>query len=158
MRRAQLFSQPFMLVFALLVGASVLIWGAYQVVQLSQYATHVQLVDATNSFRNEVQKYFYLDEGSTKLYPVRFPGDITYLCVSDKTTPVFTPNIPPAELTKNFIQARPENVFVLPHDAYPTTFFQVDHAKPASHNPLCVRNGQQLKLVSKGDYVEISLA
>ena len=155
-RRGQLLSEPFVFVFALIVGAMILIWGMYYVLRLNEVGESVELTSFVNTLRKDVESYYYLDEGSSKLITIKLPGKIDFLCVKGE-----------GQLNNNeilnkypgfdfILENNDKNVFFAPINAYRVTIYNIENLKPAGKNPLCFKNNEKAKLTTKSNYVEIS--
>lgn len=160
-KRGQLLGQPFIMIFGLIAGALILAWGIYQVYQLIDLSKDVQVEDYINGFSKDVQRYYYLEQGSSNKFKISLPQEYSYICFVDRVNPFYCSNGPipcikPPNYNHPFVIARKsDNVFVYSKSdvlAYHVPYLRT----PATENPLCVKNMMNVLLTSKGTYVEVS--
>ncbi|MDP6642023.1 MAG: hypothetical protein QGF74_01420 [Candidatus Nanoarchaeia archaeon] len=156
-KRGQLLSTPFIYVFALIIGSLILIWGMNYVYKLKDTAEIVEVNTFLSDLRKDVDSFFYLDEGSSKVISIRMPSKIDYICFKDKEIPLNNDDILDGNPGFRFIlENTNKSVFFLPTDAYRTTTYDIDNIKPKTQNPSCFRNGEKIKITTETDHVEIS--
>lgn len=158
-KRGQLLGQPFVMVFALIVGALILTWGIYEVYKLLAVAKDVEVNDYISTLGKDVDRYYYLEPGSSNRFRVSLPSDFSHICfVSREPSATLDSNpVPkPNNYNHNFVLARKgDNVFV--YSAKDVSAFYVPYVRPpSSSNPSCFANNAFLTLTSKGTYVEVS--
>ena len=76
-------SQPFVYIFALIVGALILVWGGKTVLDLLQTGSQVNVGTFIKSLEEDVAAYKNFGEGSRTTKKVDFPQEITYICFLD---------------------------------------------------------------------------
>lgn len=168
MKKGQMLSQPFVYIFALIVGGLILVWGGKTVLDLVQTGSQVNVGSFVKSLEEDVAAYKNFGEGSRTARKIDFPQDITYICFLDlEKKPVDCKRkekdnkfvkCNAAELDEEFafqIEEPNKNVYVLPLDAVKINAFKIDDLKPADGNPFCVRNGVDVEIISKVGYVEV---
>lgn len=167
-KKGQMLSQPFVYIFALIVGALILVWGGKTVLDLLQTGSQVNVGSYIKSLEQDVAAYKNFGEGSKTAKKVDFPQDITYICFLDlersandckrKGANNKIVKCKPEELDEEFafqIEEPNKNVYILPTDAVKINAFNIKDLKPAQGNPFCVRNGQDIEIISKVSYVEV---
>ena len=77
-------SQPLFWVFALFVGGLILIWGGWQIYKLTTFANEIQVNDFIVTLTADVESYYFLDEGSSKVMQVNLPQGLNYICFKDE--------------------------------------------------------------------------
>ena len=155
-KRGQLLSEPLVLVFALIVGAMILMWGMYYVLKLKDVGESVEISTFISNLRKDVDSFYYLDEGSSKIINIRLLSKIDYVCF--KGSGSFNNQQILAKYPEfDFIfENNDKNIFFLPLDAYRVTIYNIENLRSTGLNPLCFKNGEKAKLTTKATYVEIS--
>ncbi len=150
--KAQLFSLPFILIFALVVGALILLFGFNMIDNLVQTGKAAETTKFVTGFRNDVQRYYFFERGSQKVVNVNLPGDIMYICFKD------------ASMTEKTDMLDTKSTFMLQNDRQNNLFFfPAGRYKPVSVNNLgspelktyCTGNGNSVIIRSEGEYVSI---
>lgn len=169
MKKGQMLSQPFVYIFALVVGALILVWGGKTVLDLVNTGSQINVAKLVKDLEQDAAAYKNFDEGSRTSRKLQFPDDITYICFLDmerkandclrkeKGNKII--KCTATELDEDFafqIEEPNKNIYVLPTTAVKVGAFKVDDLKPELGNPLCVRNGLDITISSKVDHVEIS--
>ncbi len=148
MKRGELFSQPFIMIFALIIMALIIVFGIRSFNQVKDAADDVELVKFVSKLQEEVNRYYNFDVGSSKKMSLFAPAKAKEICFYDPARRI---NIQLDEFTKTTIEAqRNANTFFLPLDNYKKTSFAVDHLKNADReNPLCLnqQNGRFIFLI-----------
>lgn len=168
-KKGQMLSQPFVYIFALVVGALILVWGGKTVLDLVNTGSQVNVGSYIESLESDVAAYKNFGEGSKTSKKVDFPQDITYICFLDleknptdcqrKEAGNKIVKCKPAELDEDFafqIEVPNKNIYVLPLSAVKINSFLVEDLKPKLGNPFCVRNGQDIIIESMVDHVVVS--
>ena len=162
-KRGQLFGQPFVFIFALIVGALILIFGARYIIQLKDTGEQVQVVKFIERLREDVNQYYFLDVGSSKIIRINLPNKVKGICfkkVLESTSDILGPLERFSSDFSRIITNDPNiNVVILPLNIYPN--FKVDHLGSQVESSLlwnaCFENGKNFKIVSAGDKVNIAL-
>jgi hypothetical protein len=156
-KRGQILGQPIIFILALIIGALVLTYGLYYTFKLKDVGESIELSQFVLNLREDVQSYYYLDSGSSKVTTIRLPSKLRYVCFKGK-----------GSLNNNEILERHEgfdfilqsydqrNIFFLPFDAYTNTVFNIDNLEIKGKNPLCFKNGEKAKITTQSTFVEIS--
>ncbi len=170
-KKGQLLSQPFIYIFALILGALILVWGVKTIMDLQETSELVELGTFVKSFEKEVNKYFYYNEGTKRMYDIRLPNKIDYMCVIDtenfdkdkeciiKTSKEEYSERPCSMLEESLalrlsVNANNgKNIQFVPTDAAKLSKFNIEHLKPENDQALCVVNMGQMKLTSKVSHV-----
>jgi len=156
-KRGQLLGQPFMMIFALIVGALILAWGAYEVYKLVNVAKDVQAADYISNLRSDVNRYYYYVPGSSNKFKVGLPASYDYICfVNHNSTLNPAPSVKPPNYNHVFVDARKsDDVFV--YSKNDVLAYNVPYVRPPDgKNPLCLKNQKSFILTSKGNYVEVN--
>ncbi len=162
-KRGQLLAQPFVMIFAIIVGALILTWGIYEVYKLINVSCDVELVDYITTLKKDVQRYYYYESGSSNKFKINLPCEASYICFVSHDIPFYCSVagagiscVKPQGYNQGFIVGRKnDNVFIYSKkgvDAY-----YVPYLRPiGTENPLCISDQKQVILTSKGTYVEVS--
>jgi len=148
MKRGELFSQPFVMIFALIVMALIIVFGIRSFSQVKDAADDVELVKFVSKLQEEVNRYYNFDVGSSKQLALFAPVKAEKICFHDASRPI---NIQLDSFTKTTLESqRTANVFFLPLDNYDKTAFTVKYLRnTAQENPLCLgqQNGRFIFLI-----------
>lgn len=168
-RKGQMLSQPFVYIFALVVGALILVWGGKTVLDLVNTGSQVDVGNFVKSLESDVAAYKNFGEGSKTSRKISFPNNINYICFLDlekkandckrKEAGDKVVKCTAEELDDDFafqIEESNRNVYVLPMSELKINSFNIEDLKPTSGNPFCVRNGVDINIISKVSYVEIN--
>ncbi|MEK6812995.1 MAG: hypothetical protein AABX86_02670 [Nanoarchaeota archaeon] len=146
--KGELFSQPLVMIFALVVLALILLFGIRSFTDIKEAADDVELVNFVRILQDEVKRYYQFDVGSSKKLALFAPSQAQQLCFYD---PLRAVNIPLDTFTKTTMQATNYNLYFLPLDAYQKTAFTIVHTKNNDvNNPFCIpqTNGRFLFLIA----------
>ncbi|MBU2589307.1 MAG: hypothetical protein KKA65_02155 [Nanoarchaeota archaeon] len=175
MKKGQLLSQPFIYIFALILGALILVWGVKTVMDLRETSELVELGTFVKDMESEVNKYFFYDEGAARNFDLRLPDKIKYMCIINPET--FDRNkkciikSKTGELSErdcNTIEDsltlklvansnNKNNIQFLPTTAARISKFKIEHLIPEKNDQaLCIINAGKMKIVSKVSHVEAS--
>ncbi|MCG2717681.1 MAG: hypothetical protein L6408_02450 [Nanoarchaeota archaeon] len=170
-KRGQVMGTPFIMIFALVVGALVLVGGLYYVYRLTTFAGEISIAKEINDFKTTVKAYYYLEEGNSKTVKISLPSQAKNICFHDSskdwkpvTTGIHLKDYPIDFETKesfyqNYLSSfKTKNMFAMPTKEFKESAFEIPYLKPKTYNPLCVRNNQNIKLISMGDHVEVTYA
>ena len=156
-KRGQLLDQPLVMIFAMIVGALILIWGLYEVYKVVGVSKDVQVIDYITTLKKDVQRYYYFEPGSSSVFKISVPSDFTYVCFANRDgAPVKKlGGVYPVNYNNDFVVGRKsDNVFV--YSDGKVLAYYVPYLKTPSLNVLCYRNGYRITLTSKGNYVEVA--
>ena len=167
-------AQPFVYIFALILGALILIWGIKVIVDMVSIGGKAELGKITKTIQSDVEAYYNYDEGSTKELSISLPKGLSYLCISDPgknfncqkkdiagvTKPCGSVGTLEPLLKREAEKAdNKNNLFAIPF-AQATLEggkFKAPNLKPVSGiNPICIQTGAKLVLTSRAGYVEAS--
>ncbi len=167
-KRGELLGMPFIMIFALVVGALTLAGGIYYVFKLVPMGERISVNKEINDFKTVIKSFYYLPEGNSKKVKMQFPSKVSNVCFYDKDKawlPPATPGIgyPPdfkAKLSfyKTFFTANTErNLFIFPSKDFKESAFPIPNLNLRSQdvNPVCVKNGGNVRVISMGDHVEV---
>lgn len=162
---------PFIMIFALIVGALILVGGLSYIYKLTTMAKDINAGKVVIDLKTKVQAYYYLEEGNSKKIKIPFPAQIKNVCFYDSEkdwapmslSGTVKTDFPPDFGTKissykKFFEAFTErNIFIFPNEKLKESSFVIPNLnlEGQSNNPICVRNGREVKILSKGDHVEI---
>lgn len=156
MKKAQLFSQPIIFIFAIIIAALILVWGSYNIYKFTKTANTIEIGTALTDMKDVVSTYYYLDEGSSTIINIKLPKQVKYICFTDPDEPLLSTNLEQIEPNlSQLLQAKGKNIFVIPSTNKPPTYY-IDNLKPIE-NPLCIQTLNSLKatIENKGTYIEI---
>ncbi len=160
-KRGQLLGLPLLLVFALIVGAFIMLYGAKVIYDLTQQANYVDFLDILDDLDTNIQTFEAYDVGSSKVYALEFPDAVETICFYDSTqTDSCTLDGEPcsAELEGELVLLEDSeyNVFILPSGVYERTRFTISVFQSIDGNPVCVSNGGSITIQSQKDSVGIA--
>ena len=153
-------AQPFVMLFAIIVGALVLVWGVYEIKQLIDLSGDIQLSDTMNDFQRVVDQYYYFNEGSARKYKINLPSNFDKICFYSHNPADGGWNHPPdTNLDKHkpfIINRENDNVFIIPISE--GSAFNIINLKPieGGNNPLCFRSGEKINITTETNYVGVS--
>jgi hypothetical protein len=167
-KRGQLLGMPFIMIFALVVGALTLAGGLYYVFKLVPMAEQISASKEINDFKTTIKAYYYLEEGNSKKVKLQFPSKALNVCFYDKDKDWSVPGTPgtgyppdfKAKLSfyKTLFTSNTErNMFFFPYKEFEESAFYIPYLNLQSQdtNPICVKNGLYIRIVSMGDHVEV---
>ncbi len=167
-KRGQLLGMPFIMIFALVVGALTLAGGLYYVFKLVPMAEQISASKEINDFKATIKAYYYLEEGNSKKVKLQFPSKALNVCFYDSNKEWSVPGTPgtgyPPDFKtkepfyKKFFTANTErNMFFFPSQNFKESAFYIPYLnlKSQANNPICVKNGLYIRIVSMGDHVEV---
>lgn len=177
-KRGQLMSQPFVYIFALIMGGLILVWGVKITIDFMGMANKAELGKLVKNIESETKSFMNQGEGSTKPITLMLPKNIEYFCIADldilspackikPKTGAIIPNCnkldpedsgPLSNLVKMAPTTSKKNIFTLPFAkaGLNNGKFRIEGIKPAGANPLCFANGAKLILTAKAGYTEAS--
>lgn len=169
-KKGQLFAQPFIIIFALIVAVLVVVWGIKVVFDLKNRADLTETIATISDIRDDVSTYFYLEQGSSKLLNYIVPPNTKCICFKDLSGFSVSPitDIPklcdPEEyvsLNKEIDESTTKNVFVTPMDSYNIFSHNIEKEilAPFGKNPLCIqiKNQRFIAIIeNQGTHVGIS--
>ena len=79
--------QTFIFIFALIVAAMILAWGAKTILDLRNKAEQVQIGDAIEDIKEMAITYYNLEEGSSSPIEERFPNEVKCICFKNVFNP-----------------------------------------------------------------------
>ncbi len=167
--RAQIFAQPFIIIFSLIVAVSVLIFGFKAILDLREKSDYVQLLDAQSELKEVIRTFYTFAAGSEKTITLRVPKKISCFCFLDKDEPINDIPQVPSSCTENDPESLRNTIktdggqyhlYVTPSKLYTITKFTLlSHIKTQTGSLLCLPaiNGKvNIKVTSQGSYVSIS--
>ena len=173
-KRGQLFAQPFIIIFALIVAVLVVIWGVKVIFDLKNRADLTEIIATMADIRGDVNTYFYLEQGSSKLLNYIVPPNTKCICFKDLTSEAFSninfdknkiPDFCDPEELENLKTGMDEtttrNVFITPINTYSINSHNIEKEilAPFGKNPLCIQiTNQRFKAIieNQGTHVAIS--
>jgi len=136
MNKGELLSQPFIMIFALIVMALILIFGIKSFMDLKTSASTVELAKTVNTLQEEVTRYYNFDLGSSKKISLSVPSTTKKLCFYDKSRVI---NLPLNDYEKATIEASNNNLFFLPLDDHAKNAFNIQNLNnKETNNPYCI--------------------
>src|SRR3989344_2701550 len=79
-KKAQILGLPLILVFSLIVGAFILLYGAKVILDLTEEADYVEFLDQLEDFDATLNSFGNYDVGSSKVYSFSVSENIETLC------------------------------------------------------------------------------
>ena len=164
--KAQIFAQPFIIIFALIVAVLILAFGFKSVLDIQQKARYAELLTAQSEIKELARSYYTLGVGSERTLNIKVPKNIKCFCFLDKdqNNPNLVDNFcyedDPNMLKEIMIADNGKyHLYVTPSSSYPLTKFPIiAQLKPSSNNLLCIKIENSIfnaKITSKGTHVEI---
>jgi len=163
MKKAQLFSLPFIYIFGIIVAALIIAFGYSAITRLSGTVEEASLAKSVESLREKVDFYYTLEPGSKKQFKLgdalKIPYKVKYACFVKPKSPI-TAQLPDPSL-QALIQNSNYNLYFIPLTSYKTTRFLVKNLEPPI-NPFCIKTQGSLsftletKATEEKVYVEIS--
>jgi len=161
MKRGQILGLPLILIFALIVGAFILLYGAKVILDLTAEADYVDLLDNIKDIENNVETFQNYDVGSSKVYDISLPEDVEKLCfyspLADRSNCLDDGKECSTELqeTLDLIISDQYNVYLIPQSLYDINRFSIADFEPLGGNPECVSNGKDMVISAGKDTVGI---
>mgnify|MGYP001560192730 CR=1 FL=1 len=166
-KKAQIFAQPFIIIFALIVAVLILAFGFKSVLDIQQKARYAELLTAQSEIKEVARAYYTLGEGSERIIELRVPKSISCFCFLDKdqanpnNVDAYCNEENPDRLNEKMkLDGGEYQLYVTPSNSYSITKFAIiSQLKPNNQNLLCVeiKNSRfKAKITSKGTHVEIS--
>lgn len=159
MKKAQVMGMPLVMIFALIIGAIVLVWGLFQIYELIAFADEVELKKNIDNIRAKIEIFENFDETATDTYQLIFPQKIEVICFYDQQQAINC-KIDNQDCTSQFQQELElvlgsDNVYLYPFETT-TSYFTVKNLKPKEGNPYCISNYNQALLEKEVDHVSIT--
>jgi len=152
MKKGQMMSQPFVMLFAIIVGALIFVWGTYYIYKIVNLSEDVQLTDTMNKFQRIVDQYYHFNEGSSRDYNIILPSKFDKICFYSSDLG-WSPS--DSGLNRGFMESRRnDTIFVLPLKG--DCVFSVRNIRPEGKNPLCFKSGEEFVITSRDDHVGVS--
>lgn len=79
-KKAQIFGEPFIFIFAIVVAAMVLMFGIKIYYQLSERADFAQVADIAQRINEDIITFYNLEEGSSNMFSYVFPNTVDCIC------------------------------------------------------------------------------
>jgi len=79
-KKAQIFGEPFIFIFAIVVAAMVLAFGINVYYDLSERADFAQAADVVQRINENIITFYNLEEGSQNTFTFQFPSTIDCIC------------------------------------------------------------------------------
>ena len=160
-KKAQILGLPLILVFSLIVGAFILLYGAKVILDLTEEADYVEFLDQLEDFDATLNSFGNYDVGSSKVYSFSVSENIETLCFSSNSMEgscTFNGEACSAELEGELELVFDEdyNVYIFPQGLYDRNRFTIESFQTLEGNPLCISNGKYLLIQSQKEFVGIS--
>ena len=159
-KRGQILGLPLIFVFALIVGAFILLYGAKVILDLRSEADYVDFLDTLDDLDTNVQTFGSYDVGSSKVYNLRLPKDIEQICFYDPSQEdscMLDGEACSSELEGELVVLESEeyNVYIFPQGLYDRSRFTIESFYTQEGNPVCVTNEGSITVQSLKDGVGI---
>lgn len=183
MKKGQLLSQPFVWIFALILGGLILVWGIKTVMDLKEKADLVDLGSFKNEIQSEAKAFYNYGEGSIKTIPASFSGKVKFVCFTDpdnrdkiskitcryKTTDGKLKACPSIKGMNNNDDAiellledeEKKNMWFLPLGTSVVDSFKINYVKPLEKDEsgdiymVCYQNGKDITMEATGTIVAL---
>lgn len=160
-KRGQILGLPLILVFALIVGAFILLYGAKVIYDLTQQANYVDFLDHVKDLDTTIQMYSAYDAGSSKVYTLDLPSAVDTICFYDSSQTsdcTLDGQACSSDLDGELavLESSEYNVYIFPSGVYDRTRFTITGFQPLSGNPVCVSNGKSISIQSQKDSVGVA--
>jgi len=158
-KRGQLMSQPFIMIFALIVGGIIIVFGTMLIFDLTKQTNQVQLSKFVNDFKEKVEGYYYLDEGSKEVINVNLPKKVKAICIKNNTVGPTLQGLPQVlqqdSLSRQFIETSSKNMFFIPITKSEYSAFTIPNVILQEGKEVeCFYN--KITIASKSNFVELS--
>jgi len=171
--------QTFIFIFALIVAAMIMVWGAKTILDLRNKAEQVQVGDAIEDIKEMAITYYNLEEGSSTPISIMLPTGVKCICFKNIFNPSSALNgvlVDGTNLNEECSENRlgamlnsddlQYNIFVTPFNSYVITRFSaikqmVPYFNGDEVKYMCFRNEKgkiNAAIESKGDKVYIKRA
>ncbi len=160
MKRGQILGLPLILVFSLIVGAFILLYGAKVILDLTSEADYVSFLDEMKDVENNIVMFNNYDVGSAKVYDLDLPEDVEAVCFYDSTQ-VMDCKLNSENCEDNFeatfdlVKTAQYNVYIFPQGIYDQTRLNIQNFKTENGNPQCITNGESIIISAGKDYVGV---
>jgi len=166
MKQAQIFAQPFILIFALIVAILILLFGFKLVIDIQEKAKYAELIDVQAEIKDVARDYYTLGVGSERTLNLKVPKDLKCFCFQNTEDPdSFSINTIPDtcgedrnDIEQTLLSLSNKQLLVTP-GKYPISNFQLINKLYPETNPLCIQiqsSKFKAKITSMGDHVRIS--
>lgn len=160
-KRGQILGLPLVLLFSLIVGAFILLYGAKVILDLTEEADYVEFLDQVEDLDTTIQTFQNYDVGSSKVYALDLPKAIESICFYDSTqTGSCTLD---GEACSVDMQGELElvlddeyNFYIFPQGLYDRNRFLIEGFQTEAANPVCISNGGSILIQVQKEYVGIS--
>ncbi len=160
-KRGQILGLPLILLFSLIVGAFILLYGTKVILNLTEEAEYVEFLDQLGDLDTTIQTFQNYDAGSSKIYTLNLPKGIESICFYDsmqENSCSFNGEDCSAELEGEFnlILDEEYNIYIFPQGLYDRNRFLIENFQTEDANPVCLSNGGSVAIQSQKEYVGIS--
>ncbi len=160
-KRGQILGLPLVLLFSLIVGAFILLYGAKVILDLTSEADYVEFLDQVKDFDTTVQTFQNYDVGSSKVYSFDLPKDIETLCLYDATQEgscTLNGESCPADLQGelDLVLDDKYNFYIFPVGLYDQNRLPIEDFQTLGGNPVCLSNGGSVAIQAQKDSVGVS--
>ena len=160
MKRGQILGLPLLLMFGLIVGAFIMLYGAKVIMDLNSEADYVDFLDTMKDFENNIKTFQNYDIGSSKVYVLDLPSNVESLCYYDSSQEIDCKldgqdcseemvGLLEVVLTSGY------NVYVMPSGVFDQSRLKIEDFKTVDSNPVCVSNGGSVVMSSQKGYVSV---
>jgi hypothetical protein len=160
MKKGQILGVPLILIFGLIVGAFILLYGAKVILDLTAEADYIDFVDQMKDLDNNIATIGNYDVGTAKVYDMNLPKDVEVICFYDPTESTECKLDgkdcdDTLQATFDLVKAAQYNVYVFPQGVFEQTRLQIKDFKALNGNPQCISNGQGIVVSVGKDYVGV---
>ncbi|MEK6934344.1 MAG: hypothetical protein AABW46_00540 [Nanoarchaeota archaeon] len=88
-KRGQIFGEPFIFIFALIVAAMVFAFGIKIFFDIQERAEFAQVADTVQRINEQITTFYNLEQGSNNVLKYNFPSSVDCICFLQQTTSSF---------------------------------------------------------------------
>jgi len=151
-------SQPFIMIFALVVGGLILIFGTKIIFDLTKHTEQVQLSKFVNDLKEKIEQYYYLDEGSKETITLTLPKKIKAICIKNSSIDTDLQDLPPIlkqdQISRQFMETSQKNFFFVPIKKAEFSSFTIPNIILKDKEVECFY--KKITISSKTNFVELS--
>ena len=160
MKKGQVMGIPLVMIFALVIGAIILVWGISTGWNLLNLGGEAQLAKMVTGLNDEVDVFSNYDSGAAKKLDISLPDKIEMVCFYDidrEFDCYWDGNLCPKEFADELkvILSSSENMYIYPL-VYEISRFDVEDLEPKEHNPVCVSNKNTAWIEKEDESILIS--
>ena len=160
-KKGQLLGMPLVLLFSLIVGAMILLYGIKVAFDLTEEASYVDLADTLQDIEANIETFSQYDPGSSKVYSLDLPSQVDTICFYDTagdTNCYLDGDVCSSEIQNSLSLMLEDsyNVYILPTGEFEQSRFFISSFSVDPANPVCISNGGSMLIQAEDGYVSIA--